>query len=669
MVYRELKSAHSVLPSLMYNIRKVNGNVATVDFVKNIPDTSVGAIINTLTALEKKNIRTEKVSFHATFNPVPEDNMTPEKMQEFIKAFMEKRGYGRQPYSVFSHEDIERAHYHVVSIRTDDAGHAIIPKMILNKKGETVPYRLEKRYSYEILKQLQRRFHYKIGKSENRKLPKIASFNRPAGHIKNQLSHIFQTARDIFVFTTKAQFSVIMEHFGVKVRFEESRHLKGKDEMILQGMENGKAVTRCTFLGTEDIDRFNETLSENKKRLHTYRENILDIESAFVAALRDSENEEQLAKKLGESGIELKINRSVDGAVYGVTFFDWKQYMAYKGSDVNKDIRTFLNAADYSEVRKKPIEEHYKTQREKLIFEQYLPHMESLSKECESLKREMSTMGLWRLANNPVLQWGKDVLNKSKSASSLDELIAIERHIKEDVPMNIVSLLSIVRDAFIQINGTAGVESKRILRKAAGEFRERYSTIMKNCCPECQEDVKAQIREMQKEVDDEMLRSMAVEAPGPENVIRVGEFPCCQVDAETVNRRLKNEMIAHNIIVSAGNVKKIFKRSFYASNEYVSDQSFRNFAFKAEFMDGAHFVLCARRQLRCQEEDRYYISELYTGQAIDQLKWENQFGDFLLYDDIRKSIDKYDKEMHELYSNYGPKIKTVEQKETLTVGH
>ena len=664
MVYRELKSVQSVKRPLMYNICKVNKGVASVEFVQNIADSSARSIINTLMGQEKRNIRTENVSFHATFNPIHEDNMTPNEVLSFIRDFMDKRGYGKQPYAVFKHNDISRGHYHVVSIRTDSNGRAIIPRMVKNKKGEIVPYKLEKRLSYQILRDLQKKYKYRIGKAKDReRLPEIAYFKHSSGNIKKQLYHIFQTLLNVFVFSTKAQFATAMEHFGVKIRFGESKYEKGKEEIILQGMENGRVVTRCLFLSKKDIEEFNHKLKHSKASI--YKSNILQTEDAFLGALSIARNENQLLKNLGKKGIDLQINRTEQGRVYGITFFDWEKFMAFKGSDVNKDIRQFLSDADFSDERKKVLENHYKDRLERILLEEkksdftavYVPAINKIIGTCDTLIDINNGSGLSSLANHPSLLWGRLIMGRYERAISESDIVFIVDDINKDLPSIFIDTMAVMEQALSRINEAGDIQTKRRVRKAAEQALYEFSRAMdvfsnrirRN--PEWQ-NLSESIRKMRKRVDNEIKCSMIVDSPTPENIKLVGRLPGCMTDKDTYHHKQSNDVIAHNGKAVVGNAKEIFHRPSYAGNEYVSDDYFRNYAFKAEFMDGPHFVLVARRDFGRSEHDRYYISELYRDQPLDQLRWENQFGDFLLYDDIRNSIDKYNKELSERLHYY-----------------
>ena len=62
---------------------------------------------------------------YVLLNPSPEDKLTGEQLRETAKEYMERMGYGDQPYIVFKHNDISREHLHLVSLRVDENGHKL----------------------------------------------------------------------------------------------------------------------------------------------------------------------------------------------------------------------------------------------------------------------------------------------------------------------------------------------------------------------------------------------------------------------------------------------------------------------------------------------------------------------------------------------------------------
>ena len=53
---------------------------------------------------------------------IPTTALTDMEMESLAREYLEKLGYGDQPYLIFKHEDINRHHLHIVSVNVDENG-------------------------------------------------------------------------------------------------------------------------------------------------------------------------------------------------------------------------------------------------------------------------------------------------------------------------------------------------------------------------------------------------------------------------------------------------------------------------------------------------------------------------------------------------------------------
>lgn len=77
-----------------------------------------------------EGIRTEKPVMHISLNPHPDDRLTDTDLQDIAREYLEKLGFGDQPYVVFKHSDIARQHLHIVTIRVDENGNDCMKEMV-----------------------------------------------------------------------------------------------------------------------------------------------------------------------------------------------------------------------------------------------------------------------------------------------------------------------------------------------------------------------------------------------------------------------------------------------------------------------------------------------------------------------------------------------------------
>ena len=86
-----------------------------------------------------------KPVIHISLNPHPDDVLTDGQLVAIGEEYMQKLGYGGQPYLIFKHEDIDRRHIHIVSLRVDSNGKKINDSNEFRRSKE-ITEQLEQKY-------------------------------------------------------------------------------------------------------------------------------------------------------------------------------------------------------------------------------------------------------------------------------------------------------------------------------------------------------------------------------------------------------------------------------------------------------------------------------------------------------------------------------------------
>ena len=123
-----IRSGSSPGGALYYNKEKVDRDEAKILYWQQMLEPfdrygrmDVDACMESFRPYLEANRRTTNTVFHVSLNPSPEDKLTNEQLREIANEYMQKMGYGEQPYIVSKHKDIDRGHlmsYHYASMRT-----------------------------------------------------------------------------------------------------------------------------------------------------------------------------------------------------------------------------------------------------------------------------------------------------------------------------------------------------------------------------------------------------------------------------------------------------------------------------------------------------------------------------------------------------------------------
>ena len=108
-----IRSGSSPGGALRYNKEKVDKDEAEVLLWQKMLEPfdkhgrlDIDACMDCFWPYLEANRRTTNTVFHASLNPSPEDKLTDDQLRDIAQEYMERMGYGNQPYIVFKHNII-----------------------------------------------------------------------------------------------------------------------------------------------------------------------------------------------------------------------------------------------------------------------------------------------------------------------------------------------------------------------------------------------------------------------------------------------------------------------------------------------------------------------------------------------------------------------------------
>ncbi|MBO5500212.1 MAG: relaxase/mobilization nuclease domain-containing protein, partial [Bacteroidales bacterium] len=308
--------------SLEYNESKCATGEAVL-LHTNCIDESEG-IAETFRKYERRNIRTENLSFHMSVNPAPDEHLTEEQVKEFISDIMKGLGYGNQPYAVYRHTDIDREHFHVVSVRVNDQGRKIHDFQ-------------ENKRCFQLLSAVAPKYGLRVGNGDGERYAAMGidprRFNPVGGNIMEQIRIIAEECCKYHM-TSFAQFKLIMQAHGLEV----TDRTGDTSQVVVRGL-NQDGIP-CMAPITED-ELGKQLYSEYERRAMECvgRSGIKQRERARIcgisaSCLEHSTSERHFRNMLARFDIDIHLHRTREGRIYGATFVDHSTRCAFKSSEL-----------------------------------------------------------------------------------------------------------------------------------------------------------------------------------------------------------------------------------------------------------------------------------------------------------------------------------------------
>lgn len=321
------------------------------------------------------NSHVSKPVIHISLNPSPKDILSEEQMTVLAQEFMEKFGYGNQPYIVWLHEDINRRHMHIVSVRIDE-------------KGEKIDHNREGIRAQNICREMEVKYglHPTLGERGERELLSLQKVDYAGGDVKAQVKHTARTLLECYNCHSLAEYNTLLEQYNVSVY-----EVRGSvDEKEYHGIMYGALDDDGRQVGTPfKSSKFGKVFGYEallKKFAASVekvkRDNLAErTRKEVVKAMQGISTKEDFARRLKEVDIEVVYRTNPEERLYGITFIDHVNRTVFNGSRLGKP----FTANVFNELFNNP-----DADRERLIPlpEQETPRQGTISEQADNMNRE-----------------------------------------------------------------------------------------------------------------------------------------------------------------------------------------------------------------------------------------------------------------------------------------
>jgi hypothetical protein len=323
--------------ALAYNLLKVEHGNGQILFANKIIETpngnySAAQLAQSFASYLTANRNTEKHTLHISLNPDPNDTVNDDKFREMAEEYMREMGYGKQPFVVFKHTDIDRSHIHIVSVCVDEYGRKISDKF-------------EKVRSMNVCRELERKYLLiPATNKENKQKDKVfRPVNYKAGDMKSQMAAIIRHLPNYYKYQTLGEYNALLSLFNIATEKVQGE-LKGRMQQGLlyiplndKGERAGHPLKASLFGKNVGLPALEMHFAKSRDQLKDYTAKTA-IKSTITIALQLTGDEQSFKKQLAQQGINVLVRRNETERIYGITFIDHNSKIVWNGSRLSRDL-------------------------------------------------------------------------------------------------------------------------------------------------------------------------------------------------------------------------------------------------------------------------------------------------------------------------------------------
>ncbi|MDD4992807.1 MAG: conjugal transfer protein MobB [Paludibacter sp.] len=324
----------SLYGALAYNGEKINEGKGKLLVTNKVFDNGTGKIdihrvVEDFKCYMPPQVRTEKPVIHISLNPHPDDKLTDVELADIAREYMEKLGYGNQPYTVYKHEDIDRKHLHIVSIRVDENGKCLNNAYNFHR-SKAITRELEQKYG----------LHTAERQRETKQEP-VKKVNLSDGNVKKQLGNVVKCLMR-YRFQSLGEYRALLSLYNVTVE-EVKGEVRGREYhgMVYSATDDKGNKVGNPFKSSQlgkavGYEAFEKHIAFSKKQIRE-KKFIGQTKIAVTTALTQTTNRTEFIAALKAKGIDTLFRETEMGRIYGATFIDHNTGCVFNGSRLGKE--------------------------------------------------------------------------------------------------------------------------------------------------------------------------------------------------------------------------------------------------------------------------------------------------------------------------------------------
>lgn len=320
----------SLYGALAYNGEKINearGRILGSNKVVIPPDghARIAQMVEDFKSFMPKMGRTKKPVLHISLNPHPDDRLTDQDFEILAREYLDKLGFGDQPFVIYKHEDIDRHHIHIVTVNVNEQGKRL-NQAFLFRRSKAITNELEQKYN--------------LHKAQREKVSPDTPIKKldPSGDIKRQVQNTVKLVSMRYKFQTLGEYNAILSLYNIRCEPTDGRVNGREYHGLVYFAMNDNGDTVSTPFKASRLGKFaSRAAVEGHFERSKESVEIRPTKRIVASVMAQSSGQDDFITRLKDNGIDLVLRYNEDGRIYGVTFVDHNTHTVLNGSRLGKE--------------------------------------------------------------------------------------------------------------------------------------------------------------------------------------------------------------------------------------------------------------------------------------------------------------------------------------------
>ncbi|MDR1937728.1 MAG: relaxase/mobilization nuclease domain-containing protein [Tannerellaceae bacterium] len=330
----DIHIGNNLYGALAYNQEKIDAGLGKIletnrIFVPADGRFSVGDCMRDFERAMPPQVATTRGIIHISLNPHPEDRISNDQLADIGREYMERLGFGGQPWMIFKHEDIDRQHLHIVFTRVRSDGTLISDKKDFER-------------SRKITDDMEQKYGLHPKDKKQGEAWQLSPVDASRSDLKKQVVGVIKPLMTMYKFQSLSEYRALLSLYNIGLEKVEGSNQGHKytglvySALDAEGNRVGKPLKSSLFGKQFGIEALEQMMKKSGEEIKV--KGIATKTRALVSAsLNGSRTGGEFRTDLQEKGIDLILRYGNGGRLFGVTFIDHNSRTVLNGSALGKE--------------------------------------------------------------------------------------------------------------------------------------------------------------------------------------------------------------------------------------------------------------------------------------------------------------------------------------------
>ncbi|MCM1140818.1 MAG: relaxase/mobilization nuclease domain-containing protein [Muribaculum sp.] len=321
----------SLYGALSYNAEKINeakGRIIGSNKVVVPADglVNISAMVEDFKSFMPKMGRTKKPVLHISLNPHPDDKLTDQDFEILAREYLDKLGFGNQPFVIYKHEDIDRHHIHIVTVNVTEEGKRL-NQAFLYRRSKAITNELEEKYGL-----------YKAQREKVTPDTPLKKVDPTNGDIKRQVANAVKLVGMRWKFQTLGEYNAILSLYNIRCEATDGRVNGREYHGLVYFAMNDNGETIANPFKASRLGKFaSRTAVEGRFERVKEQIDVKPTRRMVATAINNSSGKDDFVSNLKEQNVDVLLRTNEEGRIYGVTFIDHNTMTVLNGSRLGRE--------------------------------------------------------------------------------------------------------------------------------------------------------------------------------------------------------------------------------------------------------------------------------------------------------------------------------------------